>query len=74
MLQLKLGAAKLKKKKKLHPLIPIKKKNPGGSCWHNTPAKSWQGNTKIWYHLRMEKTEEIHIEFQYIILLQVYKC
>ena len=26
MLQLKLGAAKLKKKKKLHPLIPIKKK------------------------------------------------
>ena len=41
----------------------------------NLKKKSWrQGNTKIWYHLRMEKTEEIHIEFQYIILLQVYKC
>ena len=62
MLQLKLSAAKLNKQ-----TTP--------SFDSNLKKKSWrQGNTKIWHHLRMEKTEEIHIESQYIILRQVYKC
>lgn len=62
MLQLKLSAAKLNKQ------------TNNSICFGSNLKKiTRQGNTKIWYHLRMEKTEEIHIEFQYIILRQVYK-